>query len=62
MTLHELIWKLEDLSFLTEGDPEVYIQVAGMQSPIVGEKLFPETGYSNEAIVIGDKKEPVLII
>ena len=64
MTLHDLIWELEDIS--NEGgigDPEVYIQVAGIQAPVVGIKYFPEVdGVVGESVVIGSVEEPKLML
>lgn len=63
MTLHELIWKLEDLTFETDGDPEVFVQVAGFQWPLCGIKLFPEVkDIVSECVVVADCKDPKLII
>jgi len=63
MTLHELIWQLEDLTFETDGDPEVFVQVAGFQCPLCGIKLFPEVkDIVSESVVVADCKDPKLFI
>lgn len=58
MTLHELIWKLEEIADTEEVfDPEVYFQTGTMSLPVHGVKFFPETTFSCEAVVVSDDNE-----
>ena len=64
MTLQELAYEIDKIMCMDAVfDPEVYIQIGGMQTPVNGICYFPEIdGVVDESVVIGDKKEPKLIL
>ena len=64
MTLQELAYELDKIMSIDAAfDPEVYIQIGGIQAPVSGVGYFPEVnGVMGESVVIGNKKEPKLIL
>lgn len=65
MTLHELIWKLEEIADTDEVfDPEVYFQSGTMSLSIQGVKFFPESDVNYESVVISndDEKDIKLVL
>lgn len=64
MTLQELAYEIDKIMCMDAVlDPEVYIQIEGMQAPVNGIKFFPEVdGVMDESVVIGSKKELKLIL
>lgn len=64
MTLQELAYEIDKIMCMDAVlDPEVYIQIGGIQASVNGIKFFPEVdGVMGESVVIGDKREPKLIL
>lgn len=64
MTLQELAYEIDKIMCMDAVfDPEVYIQIGGIQAPVNGISYFPEVdGVVGESAVIGDKREPKLIL
>ena len=64
MTLHELAYEIDNIMSMDAMlDPEVYIQINGIQAPVNGICYFTEVdGVIDESVVIGNKKEPKLIL
>lgn len=64
MTLQELAYEIDKIMCMDAVlDPEVYIQIGGIQAPVSGISYFPEVdGVMGESVVIGNKKEPKLIL
>jgi hypothetical protein len=64
MTLQELAYEIDKIMCMDAVfDPEVYIQIGGIQAPVNGIGYFPEVdGVMEESAVIGDKREPKLIL
>jgi hypothetical protein len=64
MTLQELAYEIDKIMCMDAVlDPEVYIQIGGIRAPVNGIKFFPEVdGVMGESVVIGDKREPKLIL
>ena len=64
MTLQELAYEIDKIMCMDAVlDPEVYIQIGGIQAPVNGISYFPEVdGVMEESVVIGNKKEPKLIL
>lgn len=64
MTLQELACEVDEIMCMDAVlDPEVYIQIGGIQAPVNGICYFPEIdGVMDESVVIGNKREPKLIL
>ena len=64
MTLQELAYEIDKIMCMDAVlDPEVYIQINGVQVPVNGICYFPEVdGVMEESVVIGNTKEPKLIL
>lgn len=64
MTLQELAYEIDKIMSMDAVlDPEVYIQIGGIQAPVNGISYVPEVdGVVGESVVIGNKKEPKLIL
>lgn len=64
MTVFELMDALDDIiNTIGVLAPEVYIQVGNIQVPVSGISYFPEIeGIVGESVVIGDSKNPNLIL
>ena len=64
MTLQELAYEIDKVMCMDAVlDPEVYIQIGGIQAPVSGISYFPGVdGVMGESVVIGNKREPKLIL
>ena len=64
MTLSELIDAVDNIACMDDVlDPEVYIQLGTMQTPVNGISYFPEIGnVVGESVVIGYSEKPNLIL
>ena len=63
MTLNDLIWQLQDITFDTDDDPEVYIQIGTQQCRLNGISHFKEIeNVCDEVVVLGDSKKPILVL
>jgi hypothetical protein len=64
MTLQELAYEIDKIMCMGAVlDPEVYIQIGGIQAPVNGISFVPEVdGVVGESVIIGNNRDPKLIL